>query len=303
MKKQLKYDFLLLLVAVGWGFSFYFVDISLQYMGPLTLNAFRFIIAFSVIGAFSYKKLKNPSRLTLKYSLLIGLIFFVVFASSAMGVMLTSLSNASFLPGLSVIFTPILTALIYKKKPEKKLLLAVPMSTIGLALLTLRDGFDIGSDYFLGDILCIITAVTYALAIVLTGSAVEKEDVDSYQLGVYPLAVTGILSLILAFIFEKPAIPSAPIAWFTVLFLALFCTGLALVIQTIALQYTTEERVAIILALEPVFAGFVAYIFAGEVLTKMAYLGAVLMILSMFIMEIDFSKLKLKLLNKSSNYQ
>ncbi|NLX61513.1 MAG: EamA family transporter [Tissierellia bacterium] len=301
MSRQLKYDFLLLLIAVGWGFSFYFIDISLQYMGPITLNAFRFLIAFFALGLLSLKKLKNPSKLTLKYSILIGVIYFVVYASVTIGVMFTSLSNASFLPGLSVIFTPILAALIYKKRPEKKLILAVLMSTIGLALLTLTNGLDISSKYFLGDLFCIITAITYAFAIILTGSAVEKEDLNPYQLGVYQLGVTGILSLILAFIFERPAIPTVPVAWFTVLFLALFCTGLALIITPIALQYTTEERVAIILALEPVFAGFVAYFFAGEVLTKRAYFGAVLMILSMFIMEIDFSKLELKLLNKWRN--
>ena len=119
----------------------------------------------------------------------------------------------------------------------------------------------------------------------MTGGAVVKKEVDSFQLGVYQLFVTGTLSLILTFIFEEPSVPAVPEAWFTVLFLALFCTGLALVLQPIALQYTTDDHVAVILALEPVFAGFVAYIFAGEVLTKIAYIGAIMMISSTFIME------------------
>jgi len=89
-----------------------------------------------------------------------------------------------------------------------------------------------------------------------------------------------------------PAMPSLPHIWITVLFLALFCTGFALVIQPVALKYTTDGHVAIILAMEPLFAGFVAYFIAGEVLSKRSYLGAALMIISIFIMEIDFKGLK-----------
>mgnify|MGYP000956415779 FL=1 len=292
MSKQLKYDFLLLLVALGWGFSFYLIDITMKYMGPFMLNAYRFIIAFLVIGAFSFNKLKNPSRQTLKYSLIVGIVFFIAYGLSNIGIMFTSLSNASFLPGLSVVFTPVLSALIYKNKPERKFILVVLMSIIGTGLLTLREGFDINSDYFFGDFASILTAFFSALAIVLTGGAVLKEEVDSYQLGVYQLGVVGVLSLIFALAFEMPAMPSLPHIWITVLFLALFCTGFALVIQPVALKYTTDGHVAIILAMEPLFAGFVAYFIAGEVLSKRSYLGAALMIISIFIMEIDFKGLK-----------
>lgn len=295
MNKQLKYDFLLLLVAIGWGFSYYFIDISLQHMGPFTLNAYRFIIAFLVIGIFSFNKLRNPSKETLKHSFIIGTVFFIAFGLSNIGIMFTSLSNASFLPGLAVVFTPILSALIYKNKPQKKLILVVLLSITGTGLLTLTEGFDINLSYLFGDIICILTAFFTALAIVLTGGAVSKEGVDSYQLGVYQLGVVGIFNLILTFIIETPTLPTNPYIWFTVLFLALFCTGLALVIQPIALKYTTDDHVAIILALEPLFAGLVAYFIAGEVLGNKAYLGAALMITSIFIMEIDFKKLKEKI--------
>ena len=46
-----------------------------------------------------------------------------------------------------------------------------------------------------------------------------------------------------------------------------------------------------IFALEPVFAGIVAFALAGEVLSPKSYFGAVLMISSIFIMEIDFSRI------------
>ena len=65
-------------------------------------------------------------------------------------------------------------------------------------------------------------------------------------------------------------------------------------LQPVAQQYTTASHVGVIFALEPVFAAIVAYFFAGEVLSFKAYIGATLMLASIFIMEIDFKKFKVK---------
>ena len=51
----------------------------------------------------------------------------------------------------------------------------------------------------------------------------------------------------------------------------------------------------VILSLEPVIAGFVAYFFAGDILTPRAYFGAALMVAGVFIIEIDFGSLMKKI--------
>ena len=43
--------------------------------------------------------------------------------------------------------------------------------------------------------------------------------------------------------------------------------------------------------MEPVFAGVVAFLFAGEVLLPRAYAGAILLVGSLFVMELDLKKL------------
>ena len=130
--------------------------------------------------------------------------------------------------------------------------------------------------------------------LLITEKAVSKEEVNAFQLGVYQLGFTGIFNLIIAFIVEEPSIPSTPSIWASVLFLAIFCTGVAFIVQAIAQQYTSAAHVGIIFALEPVFAGIVAFIFAHEVLLPRAYFGALLMIAGLFIMEIDFTKLRIR---------
>ncbi len=114
MSKQLKADLMLLLVTLSWGISYYLVDLSLEDMGSFTLNANRFLIAFAVAVILTFKKLKNVSKATLKYSMLLSAILVVVYIGATFGIQYTTLSNTGFLCGLTVIFTPILSSIVYR---------------------------------------------------------------------------------------------------------------------------------------------------------------------------------------------
>ncbi|MBQ3185784.1 MAG: DMT family transporter, partial [Firmicutes bacterium] len=93
--------------------------------------------------------------------------------------------------------------------------------------------------------------------------------------------------------------PSSGIVWGSALFLAVFCTGVAFIVQTIAQQYTSATHVGVIFTLEPVFAGIVAFALAGEILLPRAYFGAFLLLASLIIMEIDVNALVAKIKGKS----
>jgi len=299
--KQLKADLLLLLVTMGWGISYYLVGISLEDMGPFTLNANRFLIAFAIAAILSFPKLKNVSKVTLRYSVILGIALVFVYIGATFGIKYTTLSNTGFLCGLSVIFTPILSCIIYRKAPDKKVALVVIMCIIGIGLLTLTDDFSLNYTNLKGDLLCTMCGFVYAIDLLLTERAVSTEGVDPFQLGVFQLGVTGVFNLLLSFMFEVPHVPAEPRIWASVLFLAIFCTGVAFIVQAIAQQYTSASHVGVIFSLEIIFSGFVAFIFAGEVLTTKSYFGAVLMVASIFIMEIDFKAIKSNGSPKKSN--
>lgn len=292
MNKQLKADLMLLIVTIGWGVSYYFMDVSLQDMGPFTLNMFRFLGAFAVAGILSFGRLKKPTRATVKYSLVVGVLLVAVYSGATFGVMFTSLSNSAFLCALTVVFVPFVEYIMYRKIPKKKMIFVVILCVIGIALLTIREGFSISGKNFIGDMLCVSCAFAYAIDLSITSKAVQRDDVDAYQVGVFQLGVTGVLMMALAFTFEKPHIPGSPKIIAVVIFLSIFCTGIAFIAQAIAQQYTSASHVGVIFTLEPVFAAFVAYFFAGEVLSGKAYIGAVILITALFICELDIEKLK-----------
>ncbi len=281
---------MLVLVTLCWGISYYLMDLALTDMDPFTLNAHRFLGAFAVAGLLSYKKVKDVNRITLKYSLLVGAALVFVYIGATFGVKYTTLSNSGFLCALTVVFTPLIAWVFLRQKLDRKMTLSVVICFIGIALLTLKDDFSINLGNLKGDLLCIICAVAYAIDLLLTEKAVSHKEVDAYQLGVFQLGVTGLCNLILAIIVETPHFPTTGNVWGAVIFLSIFCTGVAFVVQPVAQQYTSASHVGVIFALEPVFAGIVAFALAGEVLSPKSYFGAVLMIASIFIMEIDFSR-------------
>lgn len=285
MNKQLKADLLLLLVVACWGVSFYLVDLCLQEMGAFTLLAFRFVIAFFIVFAFFFKKARTVNRPTLKYAMIASVFLALAYVGSVYGVLHTSLTNAGFLCATTVIFTPLFAFIFKKHKPSKKFSFVLVLCILGMALLTLSDQLTIA----VGDLYCIFCAVTFSINLLIVESAVKKEEVDAFNMGVYVLGMVGFLMLVCAFLFETPALPKTPSVWAAALFLSILCTGVATIVQAIAQQYTTASHVGLIYTLEPIFAAIVAYFLAGEVLLLRGYVGAGMMISSILIMEIDFS--------------
>lgn len=294
MNRQKKADYLLVLVTLFWGVSYYLMDLCLAQMGPLTLNAMRFLIAFAFLYAVLFPKVRHVNRITLKYSVLIGLCLASAYLGCTYGVMYTSISNAGFICSLPVVFTPLLAFIFKHQIPEKRLILPLSLCLVGLGLLTLNEQFRPAP----GDLICLICAVAYAADLLVTETAVAKEEVNALQLGVYNLGVVGVIMLVLSLIFEKPHFPTTPVVWGAALFLSIFCSGVAFVVTTVQQQYTSASHVGLIFTLEPVFSSIVAFLFAHEILPPRGYVGAALMLSSLFLMETDWKNALSKLFKR-----
>ena len=291
VSNQLKADLMLLVVVLAWGFSFLMIDVAVEVLGPFRLNAYRFLVAFLVAGAVSFRRLRSVSRATARYSLLLGGILAVMFTSVTYGVKYTTLANSGFLAGLTVLFVPVLSSLVYRRLPERKMAFVALLCVVGIALLTLTDDFAINRENLLGDVLCTLCGFLYAVHLLVTERAVAAKNVDAYQLGVLQLGVCGAVCMLVALSVDTMALPPTPKIWGAVLFLAVVCTGLAFIVQTVAQKYTSASHVGVINSLETVFAGIVAYAIGGDVLTVKSGVGALTIVAALFIMEIDFGKL------------
>ena len=287
MHTQLKADLMLVLVTFFWGISYLLTDLALTEVGVFSLNAIRFLLAFAVGGLCFLPRLRHPSAATLKTAIATGAALFCVYTATTFGVKYTSLSNAGFLCALPVVFTPLLDFLFFRRRPSRKLALVLVMAVTGIALLTLSDDLRPA----LGDVLCILCALSNAVYLIITERAVARPEVDAFQLGVYQQLVTGLGMLVLSIFLEGPDLPRTPAVWASVLVLSLFCTGAAFLIQSVALQYTTASHVGVIFCLEPVFNSIFAFFVAHEVLSPRAYAGASLLMLGILVMAVDLAAL------------
>lgn len=275
---------MMLLLATGlWGISNCLTSICLNELQPLTLNAFRFITGFLVLGAIYFKRLRGVNKKTLRYSVLVGLSLVVVYAGATYGVMYTSVSNAGFIGAMTVLFTPLFEFILYRKKPGKKFSFALLLCLIGIAMLTLNETLKPA----LGDIICLLVPTFYAVDLMLTEKAVADPEVDPLALGVCDLAVVGVVMLVLSLLVETPALPQSPKVWVSALFLGIFCSGVCLVLQSVYQKDTTATRAGLIFTLEPVFSAIFAFFLLGERLGVKGYIGSALMLMSLVVMEVE----------------
>ena len=74
--------------------------------------------------------------------------------------------------------------------------------------------------------------------------------------------------------------------WAAIVFLALVATALAFLAQTWAQTYMSAPRAAIVLTLEPVFAGIFGFTLGGDVLTARIVAGGVCIVAAMYVVEL-----------------
>ena len=119
MDRQRKADMMLVLATGFWGISNCLIAICLRDMQPVTLNAFRFLSAFVVLGAVFHKRVLHASRETWRYSVLVGLSLVAIYLGATYGVLYTSVSNAGFIGAMTVLFTPFFEFVVYRKRPDR----------------------------------------------------------------------------------------------------------------------------------------------------------------------------------------
>ncbi|KDE48255.1 hypothetical protein DI43_05565 [Geobacillus sp. CAMR12739] len=87
------------------------------------------------------------------------------------------------------------------------------------------------------------------------------------------------------------AVLRRPEVWGALAVTSLLATTAAFLIQTAVQKYTTPAHVALIFAMEPVFAALTAYLWAGERLSPSAWLGGAAILAGMIFAELPSMRL------------
>ncbi|RJP27799.1 MAG: DMT family transporter [Actinobacteria bacterium] len=270
----------LIAITIIWGLTFSMVKETLEVMPPFVFMSYRFALAFLVMAAVCGKRVARIDRGTIAAGLLLGVFLYGAYSFQTFGLQYTTAGNAGFITGLFVVFVPILSTVVLRKKPGRRSVFSVIVATIGLGLLSLQPGLKVNS----GDILVLACAFTYSLHIIYMDRFVQRYDLmllTLLQMGVVAVLQTGS-----ALIFEDFVLPTGAYAWLTIVVCGVFASALAFFVQAWAQREISPVRTSVVLIMEPVFSVFFGIILLGETLTWRGWLGCALMLAGMLITEI-----------------
>lgn len=290
-KKVLYADLALILVAIIWGSGFIVTKNALDIVAPLYITFYRFTIAAILLGIFSYKRLLKASKRDIKAGILIGIFLFGGFTFQTIGLQYIEVGKQAFITATYVVMVPFIYWVISKKKPKKIEVFAAFLCLIGIGVLSLGKNLAFGY----GELLTLICAVSFAFHVASTGYFAGKSD--PYVISTVQFATTAILSLFFGLLFEDKSIVLESKAIIPILYLGIFSSMLAFLIQTIAQRYTTSTHTAIILSSEALFGSILGVLILSEPVTLRFIVGALLILIAVIASEttFDFSKIKKKI--------
>ena len=290
-KKSVYADLSLLIVAMIWGSGFVFTKNALNHVLPYYLLSFRFMISFFVMGLVFFKRLKAINLEDFKAGFIIGIFLFLGFATQTVGLNYTTAGKQAFITATNVVMVPFIYWGISKKRPDKYEIIGAILCFIGIGILSFESGLKMGY----GEFLTFLCAIFFAIHISAIGYFAKKHD--PIILSIIQMLIAGIFSIIFMLLFEvRVEMPRE--ALFPIIYLALFSTLLAFLIQNIAQKYTSSTHAAIILSLEAVFGGMLSLIFLKEVFTLRFLIGCIAIFISIITTETKWDFIKKSGLNK-----
>ena len=276
------------LTALIWGSGFIGVSISLSGgLTPLQIMTIRFFIGAVLLGIIFFKEIKNNiTKEAVKAGSMIGVFLFIAFAFQTIGMSYTTASKNAFLTAINVVIVPFIGFVLYKRPLDKYGIISSIIAILGIGILSLEADFSIN----FGDFLTIICAFGFAFHIFFTGEFVKKHN--AIVLTVVQFSVATVLSLIVQILFNEIKIEVQISSIIGVLYLGIFSTTVAFLLQTVCQKDVSETKSAIILSLESVFGSILSVIILHEVLTFRMVVGCLVIFCAIIISETKLSFLK-----------
>ncbi|AXT84719.1 EamA family transporter [Aeromicrobium sp. A1-2] len=267
----------LLAVTAVWGSTFFLIKDLLDRIPATDFLAVRFAIAFAAMFLLAPQAISRLSPEVRRRSAYAGGIYGVAQILQTVGLGHTDASVSGFITGLYVVATPVLASLAFRQRVSRTVWIAVGLSTVGLAILSLR-GFSVG----FGESITFVCAILYAVHIIVLSR--WSTAADAYAMATIQMGVIAALCLVAA----APGgvtIPHRSDDWIAVVYMALAAGALAMVLQTWAQSQLDAARSALLMTMEPVFAATFAITLGTEGVSWRLLLGGSFVLTAMVLAE------------------
>ncbi len=281
MKDTTKGTLAIILSAVIWGFggvllkTIYATGISV-----ITVTFFSVAIGTLLVLLFNRKHINfKPKKQDLKWFLTVAVFGNLTGYSYLYAFKFTTVTNAVFLHYTMPIFAFLIAIFLLKEKITKWKFLALVISIIGISLVfnvkLISNGLDLTN---WGNILAVISAVTYAMMIIAT-RRLQKESQFTIYFWNFSVS-TVVAAFLLPHSYTLTSLTQLPL----VLIYVILFSYLALLSFYYGARKIEASRTSIIMLLEVVITVLAAYFILNEVLTIPKIIGGLLILVSSLIL-------------------
>ncbi len=281
-------SFLLLLAALLWGSGNVVQQTLLQYMGPLTTNGMRCLIAAIAVMPFCWRSDKTTLPID-RAGKWLGAALIVCFTAATATLQIayghTTVTNAGFLANTSTILTPVLAWLVLRDVPRPIVFPAAALAFTGICLL----GGGWPNSFSWGDSLCLLAAAFFALWMVLQCRFVTRYGCAA-PLTVVQFLGCGAICLVLGLLTEAEPHLNSSRAILQLTYSGLIATAGGYLLLAIGQRYASASEAAIIISAEAVFGACFAHVLLEENHTLFEFSGAAMIIVAILLIELPMKK-------------
>ena len=266
-RKTMGSNLLLALTAFIWGVAFVAQSVGMEYVGPFTFNACRFLIGGIVLipcillfGKKNKRKEPKNQKTAVVGGICCGSILFAASSFQQFGVASTTVGKAGFITALYIVIFPLLGIFLRKRIPWS-VWVSVVLATIGMYLLCMTEGLKVGK----GDIYVFVCAICFSFHILVIDYFSPKTD--GVLMSCIQFFTAGIISAIMMLIFENPELSAIFAAWAPILYAGIMSCGVAYTLQVVAQKNTDPVLASLILSLESAFSLLAGWVILGQKLS------------------------------------
>jgi drug/metabolite transporter (DMT)-like permease len=302
MKNTFSASLKALFTVLVWGASFVAIKIGLKYMPPVTLVWMRFTLGVIILGITVglRHQFYLPKPLDWFYFSLLGFlgITFHQWLQST-GLVTSQATTTSWIVASMPIFIAILGWLVLKENLNWLQAIGIFLAAFGVLmvvtngnLISLFSG-KLGTP---GDILILISAPNWAIFTILSRRGLKT----------YPAALMMFFVMAFGWIFSTllfllgrgwQSIHNIALdGWLAIIFLGVFCSGLAYIFWYDALKVLPVAQIGAYLYIEPVVTVVVSFILLNEKMTPAKLLGGAIILLGVWLV----NRIRLTLKNKGT---
>jgi drug/metabolite transporter (DMT)-like permease len=302
--KRTRAIIILTILTVFWGTTFSIVQNALSDVSPVLFAAIRFVLSLAIFLTISHDSRQgirilffpknNAEKFFRKQAAIIGSALGLGYILQFAGLLTTTTSKSAFLTSTTVIWTPIFSKMIGHETFSFQKVFAVMLAIVGIVFLMHPYPVD---KIVIGDVLTLSCAFSFGIYILWLDKIhkVANEVSGSEHASVMMISgmqlFIGLLCILIIMPFtETPHLAITGNAVFALLYTTIFATALSTFIQVMYQKEVTPTSAVLIYTLEPVVAAFIGYLWMNEKLSTMEFAGAMIIIGSMIIGQINFSR-------------